>query len=108
MCTDSCLDKAVHFTILTAGLFAHFRDDLARLSWYRFRNAKVSLLLNKSDPALAMFIGNYYFGGSIRDRVFLGRYQLAHIYFMENQSENALSEINKEMQVNFGNGRALY
>jgi len=55
-----------------------------------------------------MFIGNYYFGGSIRDRVFLGRYQLAHIYFMENQSENALSEINKEMQVNFGNGRALY
>lgn len=79
---------------------------------------------NYQDPQLAIFIGNYYFGGEAYDlnraqksyeralvltpNIRLAHYQLARIYFVEGDLPGALKHINEELQIDPLTLRSLY
>jgi tetratricopeptide (TPR) repeat protein len=110
------------------GGFLLAQDALARLALEKFGRPDIALLLNRGDAKLAMFLGNYYFNGTlgrseynldkaerayqkataVRPGILWGHYQLARIYFIKGQLEKALEEINKELEANPENLRSLY
>ncbi len=99
-------------------------DALASLAWQKYRSPKIAILLVRDDVELTMSIGNYYFNGgaydletagrayrkavSINPKVLWGHYQLARIYFVKGNYEQALEEINRELEANPENLRSLY
>ncbi|OGF82703.1 hypothetical protein A3B18_00285 [Candidatus Giovannonibacteria bacterium RIFCSPLOWO2_01_FULL_46_13] len=104
--------------------FLLFGDALARVAWEKHKFADLSLALNFSDADLALGIGNYYFGQGaynldkaqkgfkeatrIEPKILWGHYQLARIYFVKGEYDEALLEINKELEANPENLRSLY
>lgn len=78
----------------------------------------------KIDAKSEMKIGNYYFNGGAYDlekaesafkravavdpKILWGHYQLARIYLVKKDQEKALLEVNKELEANPENLRALY
>ncbi|OGF70159.1 hypothetical protein A3H65_02290 [Candidatus Giovannonibacteria bacterium RIFCSPLOWO2_02_FULL_45_14] len=110
---------------ILAFIFLYSQDSLARAAWQKYRFANLALALNRSDAKLAMGIGNYYFNGpggydldraeagfnkaiAIDSKILWGHYQLARIYFVKGEKNKALSEINRELEANPENLRALY
>ncbi|MDP3947377.1 MAG: hypothetical protein Q8Q41_01645 [bacterium] len=107
---------------LTLAVFV-FRDQAARLVW-RVSLPELALLLDRSDAALALTVGNYYFGGgtynldaAVRafrkawdiDEGLLGpRYQLARIAFLKGDFSGALALINEELALHPGFKRSYY
>lgn len=91
-----------------------FRAELGVLVWDIFRMPRAAFFLNP-DVSLAMAIGNYYFNGGAYDlgqaaraykkalatdpNVRLAHYQLARIHFLQSDFFQALSEINKELEL---------
>src|SRR3989344_6673582 len=112
------------FLILVLLFIPKLSDQIAKASFEKFRNPDLALILNFNDATLAMSIGNYFFGGGeydlkkaeksfkravgINPGVLRGHYQLARIYFIENKFDSALEEINRELEYNSENLRALY
>lgn len=104
------------------------RDSLASFVWQKYRLPQVAILFDRSNTELAMFIGSYYFNGvigsgeynlaiaqkayqkavSINPKILWGHYQLARIYFVKGNYEQALEEITKELEANPENLRSLY
>ena len=104
------------------------RDSLASFVWQKYRAPQVAILLDRNNTELAMFIGNYYFNGvigggeynpdiaekayekavKINPKILWGHYQLARIYFVKGDYEQALAEIAKELEANPENLRSLY
>ena len=88
------------------------------------RSPAVAYYLNRSDAALALQLGQYYFGGgayNLRKAATsyelalqldptrqLARYQLARIYFVDGQFDRALAHINTELRMFPYNPRSLY
>ena len=118
------------FSVGAVIIFSFFisRDAMARFVWQKYRSPKMAILLDGSDANLAMFIGNYYFNGvigggkydlsiagkafkkavSINPKILWGHYQLARIIFVKGDYNGALEEINRELEANPENLRALY
>lgn len=119
------------FLVILFGLFLAQADFLARYAWEHYQNGTVALLLNRNDSRLAMEVGDHFYGGQanigasnvynlekaklayqtavrIDNSILWGHYQLARIYFVEGNFPQALSEINKELELNPSNLRALY
>lgn len=112
---------AVIILVVTALTFS---DALARAAWYKFRAPQTALALDWSNTKLAMEIGNYYFNGgaydlttaeraykkavSIEPKILWGHYQIARILFVYGKFDEALAEINKELEANPENLRSLY
>ena len=118
------------FSVGAVIIFSFFisRDTMARFAWQKYRSPKMAILLDGSDANLAMFIGNYYFNGVIgggkynpdiaekaykkavliNPKILWGHYQLARIIFVEGKYNEALNEINKELEANPENLRSLY
>ena len=108
--------------------FTAYQNSLANFVWQKYRSPNLALLINRSDADLAMFVGNYYFNGvmgsreynpdisqkayekaiSINPKILWGHYQLARIYFIKGNFDNATQEINKELEANPENLRSLY
>ena len=100
------------------------RDLLARATWQKYHSPAAALALASRDTKLLMRLGNYYFNGGAYDlrrakrayekalrvdsKILWGHYQLARIYFTEGKFEDALSEINRELEFNPENLRSLY
>ena len=106
-------------------------DQTARVAWREWHAGTIALALDKSDAALAVQIGNYYFGSvplgdahpaydpalaksafekalAIQPGILWAHYSLARIYFAGGDFSNALAEINAELAANPQNLRALY
>lgn len=100
-------------------IFFAKRDALAKFVWQNYRWPAASLLLNRSDADLAMFIGNYYFNGviggveynpdvaekafkkaiTINQEIPQGHYLLGRIAFIKGDFQTALKEINREIEL---------
>ena len=120
--------KSKHIWISATGLiifaFLLSQDFLARLAWQKYYNPRIALDLISQDADLAIRLGNYYFNGGAYDLtkatkaykkalkakpgILWGHYQLARIYFVKGENNPALEEINKELEANPENLRALY
>ena len=88
------------------------------------KHQALAYYFNYKDPQLAIFIGNYYFGGEAYDlnraqksyeralvltpNTRLAHYQLARIYFVEGDLPGALKHINEELQIDPLTLRSLY
>ncbi|OGF78250.1 hypothetical protein A3F23_02355 [Candidatus Giovannonibacteria bacterium RIFCSPHIGHO2_12_FULL_43_15] len=111
------------FAVLLFG-FLLSQNALATIAWQKYRNARAAIILTKDDK-LALEIGNHYFNGAggydlekserafkkavqIDSKILWGHYQLARIYLVRGERIKALSEINKELDANPENLRALY
>ena len=110
------------FTLLLA------QDSLARLAWQKYGRPEIALWLVRHDADFALLLGNYYFGATIGKseydlekaekafrkaitadpEILWGHYQLARIIFVKGDYNAALEEINKELEANPENLRALY
>jgi len=117
--------RDIYISVLAILFFAILlsQDEIARYAWQKYRNASAAIFLTR-DAKLAMSIGNYYFNGGAYDldkaefayraavflepKILWGHYQLARIYFVKGDKENALEEINKELAANPYNLRSLY
>jgi len=120
---------AIIVFLLPIGVFFSARDPLARALWEKFGDAEKARVLVWRDTDLLMQLGNYYFGGGIIGRsehapekakrlykkvvarnlqTPWGHYQLARIYFIEGDFENALKEIHQELEIYPTNFRSLY
>lgn len=111
------------FALTFSGLW-FTRDYVAQVAWKRFHSPEISLAFVRKDATLAMNIGNYYFGGGeydleiaesaysrallITPGILWGHYQKARIYFVRNESDEALQEIEQELKFNPENLRSLY
>ena len=104
------------------------QDSLAQLALQKFGRPDVALIRNRRDPELAMWLGSYYFNGTLGKSeynlnkaekaykravaldpgILWGHYQLARIYFVKGAYKLALEEIGKELEANPGNLRSLY
>ncbi len=109
-------------------VFLFSQDFFAHVAWQKYGKPDVALWLVRNDAAFAILLGNYYFGATIgrseynpekakqafekavkaNPKVLWGHYELARIYFLENKFDRALEEINKELEANPENLRALY
>src|SRR3989338_4731315 len=109
--------------VLLAAFFS-VRDSLAGIAWEKHGRADWAFRLVWSDATLAMQLGNYYFNGGAYDLgkaeqaykkavakdpvIFWGHYQLARIYFVRGEYDKAIREVEKELEGNPENLRALY
>ncbi|OHA02022.1 MAG: hypothetical protein A3C11_00060 [Candidatus Sungbacteria bacterium RIFCSPHIGHO2_02_FULL_49_12] len=100
------------------------QDSFARTAWQKYRWPRAAVVLDRRDAPLAMIIGNYYFSSGAYDlaiaenayrkavaidpKILWGHYQLARILFVKGNSEEALDEINRELEANPENLRSLY
>ena len=114
-----------------AYVFTPLPKDAARYVWRRWHAPQLALLLDRSDSALAMEIGNEYFGSliigetvhqynpalaarafhtalAIQPGILYGHYSLARIAFAKGDFEAALKEIDAELAANPMNLRSLY
>ena len=105
-------------------VFLFSADPLARIAWQKYRAPEIAITLDRTDAALAMQIGNYYFNGGAYDleiaahayeranaidpRVLWGHYQRARILFIKGDFSGAIEEINRELLANPSNLRSLY
>ena len=104
--------------------FLLFQDSLARIAWRDRQWPTLAVILDRRDAALALQIGNYYFGGGgyslpdaerayrkavqIQPNILWGHYELARISFVRGDSANALKEIAAELSGQPNNLRSLY
>ena len=111
-------------TFLLVAAFLFFHEVTARFVWQNYQWARAALWLNQSQVPLAQEIGNYYFGGGdynipLARRAFTqaaaldpaapwNNYQLARICLVGDQWLCALRHINRELEINPKNLRALY
>lgn len=104
------------------------QDALARFAWRNYGRADIALALVSRDAGLATQVGNYYFGATLGkseydlekaerayqkavradNKILWGHYQLGRIYFAEGKFDEALEEINRELEANPENLRSLY
>lgn len=107
--------KRYHLWVSIAAIaafgFLLSQDALARLAWQRYGRADIALALNRSDAALAMQIGNYYFNGGAYDlgkaeqayrraaeldpQLLGSAYQLVRIDFLRGNFPEALEKANE-------------
>lgn len=114
----------VTFAAFLVFTFLFSQDFLARLAWQKYRAPGIALALASQDAELLIKLGHYYFNGgaynlslaeqaykkSLRanPKIILAHYQLARVYFVKGENNLAIEEINKELDINPANLRALY
>ena len=118
--------RHVFISILAVLVFGFLfsQDAMALYLWQKYQNADYALILVSNNADLAMNLGWHFFNGGAYDLprakkaylkalkakpdIVLAHYQLARIYFVEGQFDEAFSEINREIDGNSSNLRALY
>jgi tetratricopeptide (TPR) repeat protein len=119
------------FALVALWLWSPWPTEAARYVWRQWREPHLAILLDRSDAALALEIGNYYYGTVIIGRatprynpalaeraferavainpaILWGHYSLARIYFAKGNFDEALHEANEELAANPANLRTLY
>lgn len=109
-------------------IFVAKQDALAKLLWQKYGRPDIAVLLVRRDAEFAMLLGNYYFGQTLGKseydlakaerafrkavvadpKILWGHYQLARIIFIKGNFNEAVGEINKELEANPENLRSLY
>lgn len=111
--------------LVVGGLLVGQRDLWAAFAWDYFGSDTVALALNKSNPNLPMQIGLCYFGGTCRydldmaeiafkkaleadETAWTAHYQLGRIAFIKGEFGDAISYLNRELELHPEFLRALY
>ena len=103
------------FFLIASVLLWSFREPASYLVWEKLRSEKIALALNAADPGLQFAIGDYYFGRGAYDvtqakkyfqatialdeRYPRAHYQLSRTYFIRGNLNQALKEIDRELEL---------